>query len=52
MIPRQNPTTGNDLGSLVKFYLRGKVPRDGMDATISVRFGTVNERYDVYLLPE
>jgi hypothetical protein len=52
VIPRTNPNTGEDQGSLVKFWLRGKVSRDGSDATISVRFGAVNERYNVTLYQE
>ena len=49
--PRKDPNTGNDLGSLVKFYLKGKVGKDGTDATIKVRFGSVNEKFDVILFP-
>ncbi|MDT8322970.1 MAG: hypothetical protein RRA94_02575 [Bacteroidota bacterium] len=52
VIPRTNPNTGEDQGSLVKFWLRGKVSRDGTEATISIRFGAVNERYNVLLYQE
>ncbi|PLX28208.1 MAG: hypothetical protein C0600_10150 [Ignavibacteria bacterium] len=52
VIPRTNPNTGEDQGSLVKFWLRGKVSRDGSEATITIRFGSVNERYTVLLYQE
>jgi hypothetical protein len=52
VIPRTNPNTGEDQGSLVKFWLRGKVSRDGSEATITVKFGSVNERYTILLYQE
>lgn len=52
VIPRTNPNTGSDQGSLVKFWLKGKVSRDGTEATITVRYGAVNERYTVLLYQE
>ncbi|MBE0643087.1 MAG: hypothetical protein IH600_03320 [Bacteroidetes bacterium] len=52
IIPRTNPNTGADQGSLVKFWLKGKVSRDGTEATITVRYGSVNERYTVLLFQE
>lgn len=52
IIPRTNPNTGADQGSLVKFWLKGKVSRDGSEATISIRYGAVNERYTVSLFQE
>lgn len=50
--PRKDPTTGNDNGTMVKFYLKGKVSRDGTEASIRIRYGTVNEKYDVTLYSE
>ncbi len=50
--PRKNPTTGTDAGTLVKFYLKGKVSKDGTDATIRIRFGSVDKRYQVTLFPD
>ncbi len=52
VIPRTNPNTGADQGSLAKFWLKGKVSRDGTEATISIRYGSVNERYTVTLFQE
>lgn len=51
LMPRTNPSTGNDEGTFVKFYLKGKVRKDGTEATIRIRFGSVNETYNVLLLP-
>ncbi|MBN1447156.1 MAG: hypothetical protein JXA28_04440 [Bacteroidetes bacterium] len=48
-IPLTDPNRGTERGTSVKFYLRGKVTRDGTDATISIRFGTVNQTYNVIL---
>jgi hypothetical protein len=52
VIERTNPNTGAASGSLVKFYLKGKVSRDGTEATINIRYGSVNERYSVLLFQE
>jgi hypothetical protein len=52
VIPRTNPNTGADQGSLVKFWLKGKVSRDGTEAVITVRYGSVNERYTILLYQE
>jgi hypothetical protein len=52
VLPRTNPNTGQEAGSLVKFFLRGRVQRDGTEATIIIRYGTVNERYNVLLYQE
>lgn len=52
VVPRTNPTTGQETGSLVKFFLKGKVSRDGTQATITIRYGTVNEKYNVTLYSE
>jgi len=52
VFPRTNPTTGQEMGTLVKFYLRGRVQRDGTEATITIRFGSVNERYNILLYSE
>ena len=49
VMPRTNPNTGMEQGSLVKFFLKGKVKRDGTEATITIRYGTVNEKYNVML---
>jgi hypothetical protein len=52
VMPRTNPNTGQEQGSLVKFFLKGKVKRDGTDATITIRYGTINEKYNVVLYSE
>ncbi|MCZ7556889.1 MAG: hypothetical protein M5R41_10860 [Bacteroidia bacterium] len=52
VMPRTNPNTGQEQGSLVKFFLKGKVKRDGTDATITIRYGTINEKYTVVLYSE
>lgn len=49
ILPRTNPNTGAEQGSLVKFWLRGRVSREGTEATISIRYGSVNERINVLL---
>lgn len=51
IIPRIDPNTGNHNGSVVKFYLKGKVHRDGTEATVRIRFGTVNETVSILLYP-
>ena len=48
-IPLIDPNRGTERGTTVKFYLRGKVSRDGTEATITIRYGTVNQTYNVYL---
>jgi hypothetical protein len=50
--PRINATKGTDAGSLVKFYLKGKVSKDGTDATIRIRFGSFDKTYNVILFPD
>ncbi len=52
VMPRTNPNTGQEQGSLVKFFLKGKVKRDGTEATITIRYGTVNEKYNMLLFSE
>jgi hypothetical protein len=52
VIPQKDPNTGNDRGTLVKFRLKGKVSKDGSEATIKIRFGSVNETYDVTLFKD
>lgn len=52
VVPRIDPNTGAQAGSVVKFYLKGKVSRDGTDATISIKYGSVNERFEVTLFTE
>ncbi len=49
--PQTDPTSGNDRGTFVKFFLKGKVPKDGTEATIRVRFGTASKDYRVILMP-
>jgi hypothetical protein len=49
---RKNPNTGNEEGTLVKFRLKGKVSKDGTDATIRIRFGSISESYEITLFPE
>ncbi|MFZ1730418.1 MAG: hypothetical protein WBQ23_10060 [Bacteroidota bacterium] len=50
--PRIDPNTGKQLGAVVKFFLKGKVRRDGTESVITVRYGSVNESFNVLLLPE
>ncbi|MFZ1730702.1 MAG: hypothetical protein WBQ23_10480 [Bacteroidota bacterium] len=45
-----DPNTGADRGTLVKFYLKGKIPRDGVEATIVVRYGSKRAEYKNILL--
>jgi hypothetical protein len=45
-------TSGAETGTLVKFFLKGKVSRDGTDATIRIRYGSVNETFNVTLFQE
>lgn len=52
VLPRIDPNTGREQGSIVRFFLKGKVQRDGTEATVSVRFGSVAESYRIVLLPE
>jgi hypothetical protein len=52
VIPQKDPKTGNDRGTLVRFRLKGKVSKDGSEATIKIRFGSVNESYDVTLFKD
>ncbi len=42
-----NPTNGNHRGTSVKFYLSGRVSSDGTDATISIRYGNINQRWPI-----
>lgn len=51
-IPRIDPNTGRQLGTIIKFFLKGRVSPDGTEAVIAVRSGAVNESFDVLLLPE
>ncbi|MDX9758594.1 MAG: hypothetical protein RBU27_05490 [Bacteroidota bacterium] len=52
VMPRVDPNTGRELGTVVKFFLKGKVSSDGTEAVISVRYGIVNESYNIVLIPE
>jgi hypothetical protein len=36
----------------VKFYLKGKVAKDGTDVMIRVQFGSYDERWNVVLFPD
>ena len=38
-------------GTRVRFYLKGKVKRDGTPATITIKSGTSTERYNIVLIP-
>lgn len=50
--PQMNPNTGTDGGTKVTFYLRGRVSREGDDATIRIRVGSVEKTYDIILYRE
>ena len=52
VIPQKDPNTGNDRGTLVRFRLKGKVSKDGTEATIKIRYGSVNETYEITLFPD
>ena len=38
-------------GTRVRFYLKGKVKRDGTPATITIKSGTSTEKYNIVLIP-
>jgi hypothetical protein len=49
---RKDPNSGNELGTVLKFRLKGKVSKDGTDTTIRIRFGSFSDNYDITLFPE
>ena len=38
-------------GTRVRFYLKGKVKRDGTPATITIKAGTTTEKFNIILIP-